>query len=39
MICKINKNDQNIIKEVLIDGRSVDAGERLIAISEIRNKR
>ena len=37
MICKINKKGQDIIEEVLIDGKSVNTGGRLVAISEIRD--
>jgi hypothetical protein len=37
MICKINKQGQNVIDEVIIDGKSINKGGRLIAISEIRN--
>lgn len=37
MICKINKNGQDIIEEVLIGGRNVNKGGRLVAISEIRD--
>lgn len=37
MICKINKQGQNIIEEVLIDGKCVNKGGRLIAINELRD--
>jgi hypothetical protein len=37
MICKINKQGENIIDEVLIEGRSVNKGGRLIAINELRD--
>ncbi|MDS0525654.1 hypothetical protein NNC19_08190 [Clostridium sp. SHJSY1] len=38
MICKVNKNGQDIIEEVLIDGKRVNAGGRLVAINELRDK-